>query len=139
MIKTLGFLGLSTTLILLVGCQSTAQQFNGQSGYQIIEQGNDTATLSYALSGNTQKDQPKLQNACQQVLGPNKTYNVKVISSSEIANNTTLPQFGRQIGNTNTKFGLSNTPDLYNNDIPGTAAALNTKPTTLRLIHFNCS
>lgn len=137
--KIFGFSAIAATVFILAGCQTTAQSFNGKSGYQIIEQGNGHATLSYVLSGNSRNDQSKFQSACQQVLGNHQQYNVQVVSTSEIINPTHTAEFGRQIGKTNTKFGLSNTPNLYNNDIPGASAGLDAKPTTLRLIRFTCA
>lgn len=135
-LSTLFLIGLASTW--LFGCQSTAKQFNGQSGFQIIDQTENTATLSYALSGSTRNDLTKLQSACQQVLGKNKQYNVNVTSTSEITNTANTPEFGRQIGQSNTKFGLSNTPDLYNNSSTSNAA-LEARPATLRLFRFTCS
>lgn len=123
----------------LTGCQSTAKEFNGQSGFQVIEKSDTSAVLSYALSGNTRNDLAKLQSACQQVLGSNKQYNVQVTSTSEIPNVADAPQFGRQIGQSNTKIGLSNTPDLYNSSSSATNAALEARPSTLRLFRFTCS
>jgi hypothetical protein len=132
-------LGLTASTFLLTACQTTSHEFNGQSGYRVIEQSNGSAVMSYALSGSTRNDAAKLQNACKQVLGTNKTYQVNVTNTGEIINQIESPEFGRQIGNTNTKFGLSNTPDLYNTDVSGTNAALEARPSTLRLIRFTCS
>ena len=123
----------------LTACQTTSHEFNGQSGYKVIEQSNGSAVMTYALSGSTRNDAAKLQNACKQVLGSNKTYQVNVTNTGEIVNAVVNPEFGRQIGNSNTKFGLSNTPDLYNTDVSGTNAALEARPTTLRLIRFTCA
>lgn len=136
-LSTFLMIGLAATW--LSGCQSTAKEFNGQSGFQIIDQTQTTATLSYALSGNTRNDLAKLQSACQQVLGSQKQYKVNVTNTSEIANVADAPEFGRQIGQTNTKFGLSNTPDLYNTSSSATNAALEARPSTLRLFRFTCS
>lgn len=137
--KILLAFALTGCTLTLTACQTTSQPFNGQSGYKIIEQGNGSATLTYALSGNMRNDDAKLQSACQQVLGSHKTYTVNVTDTSEIINQNNSPEFGRQIGNSNTKFGLSNTPDLHNSDLSGTTAALDVRPTTLRLIRFTCA
>lgn len=136
-LSTFFVIGLSA--LWLTGCQTTAKEFNGQSGFQIINKTESTATLSYALAGNTRNDLTKLQSACQQVLGSNKQYKVQVTSTSEIANVADAPEFGRQIGQSNTKFGLSNTPDLYTNNSTATNAGLEARPSTLRLFRFNCS
>lgn len=125
--------------LTITACQTTSHEFNGQSGYKVIEQGNGSAVMTYALSGNTHNDATKLQNACKQILGSNKTYQVNVTNTSEIINQNNSPEFGRQIGNSNTKFELSNTPDLYNSDLSGTTAALDVRPSTLRLIRFTCA
>lgn len=129
----------SSFTFALTACQTTSHEFNGQSGYKIIEKGQNYANLSYALSGNTRHDAAKLQSACKQVLGQHKTYSVKVTNTSEIINSAETTEYGRQIGNSNTKFGLSNTPDHYNSDLSGTKAALEARPSTLRLINFSCS
>lgn len=136
-LTTLLLIGLATTLI--TGCQSTAKEFNGQSGFKIIEKGQNTATLSYALGGSTRHDLAKMQSACQQVLGSNQQYKVQVINSSEIINPQTAPEFGRQIGNSKTKFELSNTPNLYNTDLSSNNAVMEAPPATLRLFRFTCS
>jgi hypothetical protein len=136
--KKIQFLFFGLVGFTLLGCQ-TASQFNGQSGYQVIEQSKDRAILTYALSGNTRNDDGKLQSACKQVLGSDRSYNVSVLNTGEIINTSNQPEFGRQIGNSNTKFGLSNTPDLYNSNVNGTNPALEAKPATLRVIRFSCS
>ena len=138
--KTVFLLGLGFGTLVLTACQSTPQPYTGQSGYEVIEQGANTATLRYTLSGRTSQDEGKLQAACRQALGTSKNWNVSVLSSNEISN-TALPdeQYGRQLGNSRTQISLSNTPDLYNTENPGARDALNARPSTLRVIQFTCS
>ena len=126
----------------LTACQSS-KPYNGVAGYQVENQTSDTATLSYTLAGRQDraKDEQKLQQACQKVLGANKTYRLAILSSNEIVNQNTQAdeQYGRQIGNSRTSFGLSNTPDLHNNDNLATREALNARPSTLRVIRYTCA
>jgi len=126
--------------LALSACQSTPQSYNGQTGYEVIEQGTNSATLRYTLSGKASRDEVRLQSACRQVLGSSKNWNVTVLSTNEISN-TALPdqQYGRQLGNTRAQISLSNTPDLYNTESPGVRDALNARPSTLRVIQFTCS
>lgn len=129
------------SLVTLTACQSTAKQYNGISGYQIERQDQHTATLSYTLAGHTtaEKDQNKLQRACQQVLGSHKTYKIQILSQNEIANppKEQIPQ-GVNIGQSGTSFGLSNTPNLNNSENYAARQGLEVSPRTLKVIHYTC-
>ena len=135
-------LGLSLMALGVTACQSTSRQYNGNVGYQIESQSNHTATLSYTLAGrqNQQMDEKKLQHACQKVLGENKHYTLGILSVNEIANPAVQSeQFGRQIGQSRTSIGLSNTPDLYNSENMATRQSLEARPSTLRVVRYTCS
>ena len=136
-------LGLFSLLLLgLSACQSTPQAYNGVTGYQIESRSQDHATLAYTLAvrSNQNLDEQKLQKACQKVLGSQKDYKITVLSVSEIIN-PTLNQhpYGVQIGQSRTSFELSNTPSLNNSQDYATRQALETKPTTLRVVRYTCS
>ncbi len=139
--KKIAFLlGTGLSSLALTACQSTPQPYNGQSGYEILERGANSATLRYTLSGRTSQDQSKLKAACRQALGGTKDWNINVMSSNEISNTPLLEeQYGRQLGNSRTQISLSNTQDLYNTENPGVRDVLNARPTTLRVIQFTCS
>lgn len=141
--KSLQIIGMGVTAFVLAACQSTSKPFNGTTGFQVESQTENTATIRYTTAGkqNSVKDEHKFQAACQQTLGQNKNYSIQILSSQEIAHPNTISsdQYGRQIGNTNTKFGLSNTPDLYNSDNLGARDALNVSPSTLRVVRYICS
>ena len=140
--NTYKLLGLGFIALGLAACQSTPRQDNGYTGYQIESQSKNTATLAYTLAGrqNQQKDENKLQRACQKVLGANKQYTLSILSINEIVNPATQPEkSGRQIGNSRTSIRLSNTPDLYNSEDYATRQALNTRPSTLRVVRYTCS
>lgn len=126
----------------LTACQSAPRQFNGHVGYQVESQSAYTATLSYTLAGrqNQQMDENKLQRACQKVLGMNKQYTLSILSVNEIANTAVqTEQFGRQLGQSRTSIGLSNTPDLHNSENYATRQALEARPSTLRVVRYSCS
>ena len=138
-IATLMGIGLST--ILLTACQSTPQVYNGYAGYQIEDQSDHQATLSYTLAMRTQQgpDQAKLQRACQQVLGNKKNYNLDILSINEIATPQESIQRGQQIGSTRTSFALSQSPQLHSTENYATRDALNTRPATLSVVRYICS
>ena len=136
--KTIGFAVLAMTVIVS-GCQTTAHEFNGKSGYQVIEKTDNSASMSYILSGQLKYDQSKLQASCKSVLGANKDYQVNVISTQEVVNtNINQTEYGRQIGNSRTNISLSNTPDLYNSENYATREALEARPSMLRVIRYTC-
>jgi starvation-inducible outer membrane lipoprotein len=136
-------LALGITAITLTACQSAPSAYNGQSGYQIENKSANSATLVYTLAGrqNQQLDEKKLQRACQKVMGNNQTFKLTILSVNEIANPASMQneQFGRQIGNSRTSIGLSNTPDLHNSDNLGAQQALDARPATLRVVRYTCS
>lgn len=140
---TYKLLALGMAAITLTACQSAPRAYNGHSGYQIENKSANSATLAYTLAGrqNQQLDENKLQRACQKVLGVNKTFKLTILSINEIANPAAAPaeQFGRQIGNSRTSIGLSNTPDLRNSDNLGAQQALDARPPTLRVVRYTCS
>ena len=139
--NTYKLLGLGFIALALSACQSTPRQFNGTVGYQVETQTADSATLSYTLAGrqNQQLDETKLQRACQKVLGTSKTYKLHLLSINEIANPQKDVEFGRQIGNSRTSVGLSNTPGLYSDQDYATMQALDARPSTLRVVRYSCS
>lgn len=139
--NTYKLLGLGFIALALSACQSTPRQFNGTVGYQVESQTADSATLSYTLAGrqNQQLDETKLQRACQKVLGTSKTYKLNLLSVNEIANPQKDVEFGRQIGNSRTSVGLSNTPGLYSDQDYATMQALDARPSTLRVVRYTCS
>lgn len=134
-------LGLGLIAIGLSACQSTARQYNGTVGYQVEHQTKNTATISYTLAGRKNQDvnQSKLQHACSKVLGENKTYTLKILSINEIINPEQNVEFGRQLGNTRTSIGLSNTPSLNNSESIATRQALDARPATLHVVRYTCS
>ena len=135
-------LSLGIVAMSLAACQSAPRAYNGQTGYQIESQSADTATLAYTLAGrqNQQMDANKLQRACQKVLNTQKTYQLKILSVNEIANPALeSAHYGRQIGNSRTSIGLSNTPDLRNSENLGARDALDARPATLRVVRYTCS
>jgi hypothetical protein len=134
-------LGLGFVALGLAACQSTPRQYNGSVGYQIENKTDSTATLAYTLAGrqNQQLDENKLQKACQKVLGASKTYKLSVLSINEIENPVQDVEFGRQLGQSRTSIGLSNTPDLYNSEDYATRQALNARPAVLHIVRYTCS
>ena len=130
------------SVITLSACQTTAQQFNGKSGYEIVSQSKQTTTLKYTLSANADqaKIQAKLQSACQQVLGSDKTYMINILGSSEVNTQANNPSAqGVNIGQTRATFGLSNTPSLSGIDDHASRQGLETQPRTLNVILYTCS
>ncbi|MFN0296998.1 hypothetical protein ACKVE0_05580 [Acinetobacter albensis] len=126
----------------LSACQSTPRPYNGNVGYQIENQSSNSATLAYTLAGrqNQNMDETKLQRACQKVLGMNKQYTINLLTTNEIANPALQTEkFGRQIGQSRTSIGLSNTPDLHNSEDYATRQALDARPSTLRVVRYTCS
>ena len=86
--KKINLFLLLATSTLLIACQSTPRPYNGVIGYQIENKTTSSATLAYKLAARTKSsvDEKKLQQACKQVLGAEKTYQIKVLSVSEIIN-----------------------------------------------------
>ena len=127
--------------LLVAACQSTPHQYNGVTGYKIENKTATSATLAYTLAarGNSEVDEKKLQHACKQVLGMEKTYKISILSVNEIMNPTKQEQYGVQLGNSRATFGLSNSPDLNNTEGYATRQALETRPTTLQVVRYTCS
>ena len=127
--------------LLVAACQSTPHQYNGVTGYKIENKTTTSATLAYTLAarGNSDVDEKKLQHACKQVLGMEKTYKISILSVNEIMNPTKQEQYGVQLGNSRATFGLSNSPDLNNTEGYATRQALETLPTTLKVVRYTCS
>lgn len=131
------------TAIGLSACQSTPRQYNGNTGYQVENQSANSATISYTLAArvNQDIDEKKLQRACQNVLGAGKTYTLSVLSINEIPN----PSFdshsdrGITLRNSRMSIGLSDSPSLNNSEGYATRDALNTKPSTLKVVRYTCS
>lgn len=138
--KTNFFLLVSGTLFI-AACQSSPHQYNGVTGYQIENKTTTSATIAYTLAAHSNRDidEKKLQHACKQVLGAEKTYKISVLSINEIMNPTQQEQYGIKIGNSRTTFGLSNSPDLNNSEGYATRQALETRPTTLKVVRYTCS
>ena len=127
--------------LLVAACQSTPHQYNGVTGYKIENKTTTSATLTYTLAarGNSEVDEKKLQHACKQVLGMEKTYKISILNVNEIMNPTKQEQYGVQLGNSRATFGLSNSPDLNNSEGYATRQALETRPTTLKVVRYTCS
>ena len=127
--------------LLVAACQSTPHQYNGVTGYKIENKTTTSATLAYTLAarGNSDVDEKKLQHACKQVLGMEKTYKISILSVNEIMNPTKQQQYGMQLGNSRATFGLSNSPDLNNSEGYATRQALETRPTTLKVVRYTCT
>ena len=127
--------------LLVAACQSTPHQYNGVTGYKIENKTTTSATLAYTLAarGNSDVDEKKLQHACKQVLGMEKTYKISTLSVNEIMNPTKQEQYGVQLGNSRATFGLSNSPDLNNSEGYATRQALETRPTTLKVVRYTCT
>ena len=127
--------------LLVAACQSTPHQYNGVTGYKIENKTTTSATLAYTLAarGNSEVDEKELQHACKQVLGMEKTYKISTLSVNEIMNPTKQEQYGVQLGNSRATFGLSNSPDLNNTEGYATRQALETRPTTLKVVRYTCS
>ena len=139
--KKINLLIIVSATLLVAACQSTPHQYNGVTGYKIENKTATSATLAYTLAarGNSEVDEKKLQHACKQVLGMEKTYKISILSSNEIMNPTKQEQYGVQLGNSRATFGLSNSPDLNNSEGYATRQALETRPTTLKVVRYTCS
>ncbi|MPW43964.1 hypothetical protein [Acinetobacter guerrae] len=140
--KTLLLL-ISGSVIVLSACQSTPRQYNGNTGYQVENKTVSSATLAYTLAGrsNRELDERKLQRACQQVLGTTKTYKLSILSVNEIANpaSNQSNHDGLQVGNSRMSVGLMDSPSLNNSEGYATRQALDTKPSTLKVVRYTCS
>lgn len=138
--KTNLFFLVSGTL-LIAACQSSPHQYNGVTGYQIENRTTTSATIAYTLAAHSNRDidEKKLQHACKQVLGAEKNYKISVLSVNEIMNPTQQEQYGVKLGNSRATFGLSNSPDLNNSEGYATRQALETRPTTLKVVRYTCS
>ncbi|ENU94223.1 hypothetical protein LF296_14010 [Acinetobacter vivianii] len=138
--KTNLFFLVSGTL-LIAACQSSPHQYNGVTGYQIENKTTTSATIAYTLAAHSNRDidEKKLQHACKQVLGAEKNYKISVLSVNEIMNPTQQEQYGVKLGNSRATFGLSNSPDLNNSEGYATRQALETRPTTLKVVRYTCS
>ena len=139
--KKINLLIIVSATLLVAACQSTPHQYNGVTGYEIENKTATSATLAYTLAarGNSEVDEKKLQHACKQVLGMEKTYKISILSVNEIMNTTKQEQYGVQLGNSRATFGLSNSPDLNNSEGYATRQALETRPTTLKVVRYTCS
>ena len=139
--KKINLLIIVSATLLVAACQSTPHQYNGVTGYEIENKTTTSATLAYtfAARGNSDVEEKKLQHACKQVLGMEKTYKISILSSNEIMNPTKQEQYGVQLGNSRATFGLSNSPDLNNSEGYATRQALETRPTTLKVVRYTCS
>ena len=86
-------------------------------------------------------DERKLQRACQQVLGTTQTYKSSILSINEIANPAAnqSSQDGLQVGNSRMSVGLMDSPSLNNSEGYATRQALDTKPSTLKVVRYTCS
>ena len=82
--KKIHLLIIVSATLLVAACQSTPHQYNGVTGYKIENKTTTSATLAYTLAarGNRDVDEKKLQHACKQVLGMEKTYKISILSSN---------------------------------------------------------
>ena len=137
--KTNLFLIISSA-VLITACQSTPHQFNGVTGYQIENKTTTSATIAYTLAArnNQDLDEKKLQHACNQVLGIGKTYKISILSVNEIINTAQQEQYGVKLGNSRATFGLSNSPDFNNSEGYATRQALETRPSSLKVVRYTC-
>lgn len=126
--------------ILITACQTTAHVHNGLSGYEIESKSNETAVLSYTLAetNNTRKEQLKLQHACQQVLDRTKKYQIKILSENTMVTPEVKAQQNIQIGQSKASFGLSNTQSSTSDQTIATNLALDTRPSTLKVVRYLC-
>ena len=130
-----------TGALVITACQSTPHKFNGVTGYQIENKTTTSATIAYTLAArnNQDLDEKKLQHACNQVLGIGKTYKISILSVNEIINTAQQEQYGVKLGNSRATFGLSNSPDFNNSEGYATRQALETRPSTLKVVRYTCS
>lgn len=134
-------LSLSCIVLTVSACQNMPHEYNGKVGYQVENQSESSATLAYTLAArkNQQLDENKLKRACAKVLGTNKSYQLSILSINEVSNSVaTQPVYGRQLGQTRTSFGLSNTPDLHQGENLATRHALEARPSTLQVVRYRC-
>ncbi|MEB3766138.1 hypothetical protein [Acinetobacter sp. MD2] len=136
--NTLKFISLALFAAGLSACQNMPQSYNGNSGYQVESQTNNSAIISYTLAvhANQNPNPTKLQNVCKRVLGPNQNYKIDILSSNEIINPANQPQStGVKIGHSNTSFGLSSP----SNDGSAVRNAMQMHPSTLTVVRYRCS
>ena len=128
---------------LLGACQSTSQQFNGKTGFEIEQKNASSATIKYTLAStrNIGLENRKLQHACEQALGLQKTYQINILDSYE----TAAPQVSdtqahMALGKTGTNFSFSNTPDLNHNSEAYAARQIEeVRPNMLKVVRYTCS
>lgn len=141
--KILGSWVYGIVIVSLAACQSAPQKFNGSTGYQIEHQTQNSATISYTMASraNHDIDEHKLQRACQKALGTQQKLTINIISVTEIANpNAGQPErSGVQIGQSRATFVFSNTQSYNSSDDRATLQALETRPSTLNIVRYNCS
>ena len=136
-------IGFTVMTLAISACQTTPRQFNGMTGYQIENQGPNSATLADTLAGRAdlKLDESKLQRACQKVLSSTQNYKISILSINEIMN----PSRGQndqqavQLGQSRTSFGLSNTQSLNSSEDFATRQALESRPSSLQVVRYTCS
>ena len=136
-------LALGSAVIALSACQSMPRQYNGITGYQVESKTATSATLAYTLAqrANQELDKKKLQQACQEVLVKSQQYKLTLLSVTEIPNpkaNASDPYAGVKLGS-RTSIGLSDTPSLNNSEGYATRNALDTQPSTLKVVRYTCT
>lgn len=139
--KTLKLITLALFATGLTACQNIPQSYNGNSGYKVESQTDNSAIISYTLAvrANQNANPTKLQNVCKHVLGANRDYKIDVLSTNEIVNPANQPeQMGVPIKHTNATFGLSNT-SISNDDNVALRNAMQTRPSTLTVVRYRCS
>lgn len=141
--KNISLLGLGCLTLALAACQSAPQQYNGSTGYLVESKDANSAVIAYTLAGRADRklDESKLQRACQKVLGNSKTYKLQVLSINEIANPAAVQKdnYGVQLGKSHTSFSLSDTQSVNSSENYATRQALETRPSTLRVVRYSCS
>ncbi|EPF80022.1 hypothetical protein F945_00917 [Acinetobacter rudis CIP 110305] len=141
--KNISLLGLGCVTLALAACQSAPQQYNGATGYVVESQTANGAIIAYTLAGRADRklDENKLQRACQKVLASNTPYKLQVLSINEIPNPAANAKTAQsiQLGHSRTSFSLSETPSLNNGENYATRQALDTRPSTLRVVRYSCS
>lgn len=138
--KLLVLLGVAS---VLTACQSVPKVYNGVSGYQVEYKTENSAIFSYTLSHKTAQklDAVKLQAVCQQILAQDTQYTVQELTRQEVTDVERLrnEQYEVNIGNSKVKFGLMNSPDLYNSQGYATQEMLAKRPQTLLKIRYRCN
>lgn len=133
----LGFIG------TLAACQSVSQQYNGKTGYQVEQRTTSSATLTYTLASdrNPEREMKKLQDACAQTLGAQKTYQIKILDTREMVSPVTAAPHSENIAlGSRTTFGFSNTPQTNNNTEAYAARQVEeTRPSMLKVVRYTCS